>query len=302
MKKWAARVLKIVLGVAALLALALGGALWRGAQLRERQVDVAVAPLAYAEPTHGALQHGGYLYRSRGCQECHGGDGAGRVFIDDPNGLRVRAPNITGGAGSAIEGYRERDWVRAIRHGLDRDSHPLMIMPSEDYNRFTDADLAALVAYVRQLPPIAGGAAELRFPLPVRVVYGLGLMQDAAAKIDHALPPPAPVAVAASVEHGAYVAAMCQGCHGPGFGGGTIPGAPPQWPAAANLTPGAGSAMPRYAGFDAFKAMMRSGRRPDGGAIDPAMPFATMAALDDTDLRALHLYLRQLPAKAQGSR
>ncbi|MGO4773927.1 hypothetical protein AB4084_00040 [Lysobacter sp. 2RAB21] len=54
----------------------------------------------------------------------------------------------------------------------------------------------------------------------------------------------------------------------------------------------------REFGFEAFKAMMRSGRRPDGSAIDPAMPFATMAALDDTDRRALHLYLRQLPAKA----
>ena len=302
MKKWLSRLFKLLIGLALLIALAVGGALWRGAQLRDRRVEVAVEPLAYADPTPANLRHGGYLYRSRGCQECHGADGGGKVFIDDPNGLYVRAPNITRGEGSATQAYDQRDWVRAIRHGLNRDSRALMIMPSEDYNRLTDADLSALIAYVRQLPPRADGRAELRLPLPVRVVYGLGVMQDAAAKIDHRLPPPAPVEVAASVGHGAYVAAMCQGCHGAGYGGGKIPGAPPQWPAAANLTPGAGSAMPRYAQFEAFKAMMRSGKRPDGSAIDTAMPFATMAALDDTDLEALHLFLRQLPARELGSR
>ncbi|MGH8082978.1 MAG: c-type cytochrome, partial [Lysobacter sp.] len=177
MAKWLKRLAKLAIGLALVLALAVGGVLWRGAQLRERRVEMTVQPVAYAEPTAPTLQHGGYLYRSRGCQECHGGDGAGRVFIDEPGGLRVRAPNITGGAGSAARGYDPGDWVRAIRHGVNRDSHPLMIMPSEDYNRLTDADLAALVAYIRRLPPMAGGAAELRFPMPVRLVYGLGVMQ-----------------------------------------------------------------------------------------------------------------------------
>ena len=60
-------------------------------------------------------------------------------------------------------------------------------MPSEDYNRFTDDDLAALVAYVRQLPPAAGGGPVLDLPLPVRVLYGFGLIHDAADKIDHTL-------------------------------------------------------------------------------------------------------------------
>jgi len=31
-----------------------------------------------------------------------------------------------------------------------------MIMPCEDYNRFTDADVAAVVAYVRSLPAAQG--------------------------------------------------------------------------------------------------------------------------------------------------
>ena len=39
--------------------------------------------------------------------------------------------------------------------------------------------------------------------------------------------------------------AVCVGCHGAQLTGGKIPGAPPDWPAAADLTPGDGSAMAR---------------------------------------------------------
>lgn len=92
------------------------------------------------------------------------------------------------------------------------------------------------------------------------------------------------------------------GCHGPGYSGGKIPGAPPDWPAAANLTPSEDSAMSRYASAEAFAAMMRGGKRPDGTAVSPVMPFAALKEMHDVDLNALHLYLRQLPPKPVGGR
>ena len=162
--------------------------------------------------------------------------------------------------------------------------------------------LGALVVYVRHLPPTAGGPLEASVPLPVRVLYGLGLIQDAAAKIDHALPPPTPVAEAVSPEHGGYVAQMCVGCHGPGLSGGRIPGGPPSWPAAANLTPGEGSAMARYADAAAFTAMLRSGKRPDGSAVSPVMPFEALRNLDDTDAQALYAFLKTVAPRPAGQR
>lgn len=264
-----------------------------------RRVEVPVQPVAVSTEAP-AIERGRYLFNSRGCAECHGADGGGHKAIDG-GGLLVVAPHISPGPGSLTATYRVEDWVRAIRHGVKPDGRPLMIMPSEDYNRLTDADVGALVAFVRQMPPVAGQAAVLQLPPPVRVFYGLGLIQDAAAKIDHSLPPAAPVPEGPTVEHGRYVAQMCVGCHGAGYGGGKIPGGPPDWPAAANLTPGPGGAMAGYANADAFIAMMRSGKRPDGSPI-AVMPFPSLSQLSDVDLRGLHAFLLTLAPKPAGSR
>jgi mono/diheme cytochrome c family protein len=266
-----------------------------------RKLEVRLEAVAARSDT-AAVERGGYLFRSRGCTDCHGGDGAGRTFVDDGKGLRLHAPNITPAAGSATAGYRMDDWDRTIRHGVAPGGRPLMIMPSEDYNRLTNDDFAALVAYLRQMPAAEGGPAEIRLPLPVRALYGAGVIEDAAQKIDHSLPPSAPVPETVSTAHGAYVANACIGCHGPGLAGGSIPGAPPDWPAAANLTPGDSTAMAKYADAKSFVAMMRSGRRPDGSAVSPVMPFGVFKAMSDVDLEATFLHLKSLAPRAAGSR
>lgn len=264
----------------------------------QRVVRVDAAAVAYRSDA-GSVEQGRYLYQSRGCAECHGADGGGRVFIDEPNGLRVRGANITRGAGSAVAAYTERDWVRAIRHGVKPDGKPLLIMPSEDFNRLTDQDLAAVVAYVRALPPADRPPAELKLPLVVHALYAMGVVQDAAEKIDHSLPPSKPVAVAVSAEHGYYVSRACIGCHGPGLAGGKIPGTPPHWPPAANLTPGEGSVLGRYVSAEAFRELVLTGRRPDGTNADKSMPRHRMS---EVDLDALYTYLKTAPARPAGSR
>ncbi len=301
MKRWITRSLAALLALAVLAGAALFAALQGAERKAQRRIDLP--PYALAVPTDAAaVERGAYLYASRGCADCHGADGSGRVFVEAPDGsLKIRGPNLT--PGGVVAGYTPADWDRAIRHGVARDGRPLRIMPSEDYNRFTDADAGAIVAYLQQLPAVGGGAAELRFPVPMRVLYALGAIPDAAEKIDHALPPSQPVPEAADAVHGAYVANMCIGCHGPNLSGGRIPGGPPDWPAAANLTPGAGSTMPTlYADAGAFVKMMRTGLRPDGSRVSPVMPFGALAKMSDVDLQALHAYLRTLAPRAAGGR
>lgn len=284
------------------LLLAAAAAVFAGLRLADhrmaRHVEVRVTPVALRSDA-AAVERGRYLYASRGCVDCHGANGAGRVFVDDGDSLRIKGPNITSGPGGVVAGYRPEDWVRTVRHGVAPGGRPIMVMPSEDFNRLTDDDLAAIVAYVRSLPPATGTGAEVRLPLPARVLYGFGAIEDAAAKIDHSLPPAAPVAEGVTVQHGAYVASMCLGCHGPQLTGGRIPGGPPDWPPAKNLTPVAASGMAPYADVQAFMKMLHTGKRADGSEIR-VMPFNSLRNLSETDMRALHLYLKSLPPRPQG--
>ena len=296
--KYAAFGIAVLALIAVVLALAAGPLAERK---RNRIVELNVAPVAFVSDD-AAIQRGKYLYESRGCMECHGANGAGREVVNDGAGMYIRSPNISPGPGSVVKRYKEEDWVRAIRHGVSAQKHPMTLMPSRDYSRMTDTDLAALVAYVRSLPPAPGDAAVIRQPLMVQALYAFGAIKDDVELIDHALPPPAPVAEAVSVEHGRYVAFMCTGCHGDGFSGGAIPGTPPDWPPAANLTPGSGSAMASYDGPEKFTAMMRTGKRPDGHPVSAVMPFETLRNLNDTDVGALYAFLKSLPARPAGGR
>nr|WP_315592500.1 c-type cytochrome [uncultured Cupriavidus sp.] len=267
--------------------LAVGSTYWWGGRKLVRKIDVAVQPVAF--PTDAAaIAHGKYLYESRGCMDCHGAKGLGKQVFDEANGFRVRAPDLTR-ANPAIDKYQPQDWDRAIRHGVAPSGRPLMVMPSEDYNRLSNDDFAALVAYVRSLPPGDGKPGEIHLPWFIQGLYGAGVIKDAAEKIDHSLPPSPAIAAAVNAQYGAYVANSCKGCHGANLRGGNIPGAPPDWPPAANLQPG--GAMKTYAQAGQFVAMMRSGKRPDGTDVSRVMPFGAFEKMNDTDLNALYLFL-----------
>jgi mono/diheme cytochrome c family protein len=293
MKTWVRRALLAVIVLLAALAVAVFAGLQWGENKRARRIDVSVQPVPLG--TDAAVQERGrYLFTSRGYADCHDTNGTGRTFIDDGKGMKAAGPNLTRGSGSVTLAFQTVDWVRAIRHGVKPDGRPLFIMPSEDYNRLTDADVGAIVSYVQSLPPAAGNGSSSTAPLPVRALYGFGAIKDAAAKIDHTLPPQQPVAEGVSVEHGRYVANMCLGCHGARLEGGKIPGGPPDWPAAARLAPGEGNVIAaRYADADAFLKMLKSGQRTDGSKI-AVMPFEALSKISDTDARALYLYLTSL--------
>lgn len=295
---WLKRIGIALLVLVALAAAALFAGDHLARQKMQRRVDIAVQPVAYKDDA-AALERGRYLFASRGCVDCHGAKGNGNMFVDDGKGMRLAGPNISPGPGSLVKDYQPVDWVRSIRHGVNPQGRPLMIMPSEDYNRFTDEDLAALVAYIRHMPPAQGGGPVIDLPLPVRAMYGFGLIHDAAGRIDHAKAPEKPVPDGVTVQHGAYVANMCLGCHGEKLAGGKVPGGPPDWPAAANLTPGDGTAMVRYPDAESFARMFKTGKRPDGQEIK-VMPFGSLREMNDTDVRALHLYLKGLSPQPHG--
>ena len=163
--------------------------LYLAEQKRNRTIDIKPRPVAYTTDAQ-TIERGRYLYASRGCSYCHGAQGTGREFVNDGKGTRIVGPNIT--PAGVVARYPPEDWNSVIRHGVKPNGRPLLVMPSEDYNRLTDADLGAIVAHLRQLPSAQGGAGTVRLPLPARVLYGFGAIPDAADKIDHSLPPAQP--------------------------------------------------------------------------------------------------------------
>ena len=96
------------------------------------------------------------------------------------------------------------------------------------------------------------------------------------------------------------MAVACTGCHGPEFSGGAIPGVPPTFPAAANLTPHA-TGLGGWS-YSEFQIVMRTGARPDGTEVDPFMPWPAYSQMTDTELGALWAYLQAQPAKEVGGR
>ena len=301
MKRWIKVSGALLVGIVVCAGAALAFANQLGERKLHRRIALQPAEVPFASSST-SVERGRYLFMSRGCSECHGASGAGHDVINDGKGMLIHAPNITPGPGGVVSAYRPVDWVRTIRHGVKPSGEPLLVMPSEDYNRLTDDDLAALVAFVRQLPPAEGRGSIVQFPLVVKALYGAGMIRDAAEKIDHALPPSKPVAEGVTPEHGAYVANACIGCHGAALSGGKIPGTPPDWPPAANLTPAADGALARYPDAKAFTTMLRTGKRPDGSAVSPVMPFAALKEMSDTDVQAVYLHLKRLPAVPTGDR
>jgi cytochrome c553 len=111
-----------------------------------------------------------------------------------------------------------------------------------------------------------------------------------AETIDHAPRERGAPAAQPTVEFGRYVAQSCSGCHTATFAGRSpiAPGTPP----VANLT-----VLKSWTQADFFRAL-REGRRPDGSAIDPFMPWQMTARMTDTELSALYLFLQSLPETA----
>ena len=292
--RWAAR---LTLGAAALLTLTAAAAYGIFERHAARRYAVPVHPLAVPTDSASAAR-GGHLVAARGCVGCHGEDLAGHVELDNPFIGRLAGPNLTrGGRGGRLT---DADWERAVRHGVRRDGSPLFIMPASEHTGMSDEDLGAIVAYARSLPP------RPNVPPPSRAGPVIGAMQAAgkvnlfsAAEIDHRRAHPARVAPEPTARYGAYLASMCTGCHGPGLSGGQIPGAPPDWKPAANITPGG---IGHYTEADFVRAL-REGVRPGGAAIDSQMPVRRITRhLDDTELRALYAYLHTLPSRPYGGR
>jgi cytochrome c553 len=236
------------------------------------------------------------------CTLCHGEDfGGGSPMPEAPAALGVlNGPNLT--RGGVTRDYAPGDWVRALRHGLKRDGTPLFFMPSHEFTHLSDEEVGQVVACLTSLPSVDREMPKSYAGPIMRTMYALGQAPLFAAEvIDHesarpSVPPPATDPLA----YGEHLTMSCRGCHHHNFSGGKIPGTPPDFPLAANLTPH-DSGLGGWQKADFVRAL-REGKRPDGRQLDAIMPVQLTKKLSDDELDAMWTYLKTVPPAAFADR
>jgi mono/diheme cytochrome c family protein len=280
----------VVIGV---LLCAFGALFWRASQSPRNRLyhppndDVAI-PIDQA-----SIARGKHLVEAVAvCTICHGVNLGGKLAFEDAFLGRGYTSNLTRGRGGIGRSYTNADWIRSIRYGVRPDGHGIPFMPSDYFNKMSDADTGAIIAYLKSLPPVDNQRTRVEINLLARFLIDLGVLGDLvrADKIDFQAPRPRP-----SNNQGEYLVEVggCTFCHGPGLTGGQGP--EPGAPRGTDLT--VRGPLSRWSLSD-FKNTMRNGVDPQGRAINPKyMPWLAYRNMTDAELQAIWLYLQSLPVR-----
>ncbi|MBK8011917.1 MAG: cytochrome C [Deltaproteobacteria bacterium] len=161
-----------------------------------RGLEISPVPLSTSTVTGEVLEkiaYGSYLVNAvAGCNDCHltpspGGApkflGGGTPFLLGlGGGERVYADNLTPDPATGLR-LTEDEFKEALRTGrdFDRPGEAMIVMPWPMYRWMTDADLSAIYAYLRAIPPVRNpvpddikGVLAALEPLPAPTTYDEG--------------------------------------------------------------------------------------------------------------------------------
>ena len=270
------------------------------------------------------LARGNYLVNAvAACGVCHtprvgdswlGGErtdaflGGGSVFHDQQEGLRIATPNVSQDRETGVGGWTDDQLMRAIRDGVSHDGRLMTaLMPFLPWERMSDEDARAIVAYLRTTPSVKRpiNRADDRIGFTYRMAMRVGAIHHRPAREVKAPERADPKA------YGAYLAKLgiCWQCHSLGehgptddadvlMSGSRVPLDDPDYGKvyARNLTPDRDTGLGRYSPAQ-IKQALRTGRRLDGRAMAPPMSLLIphLSTWTDEDLDALIAYLLALP-------
>lgn len=260
------------------------------------KVDYKVDPPLIDIPTDSASLARGMTLASSMCTGCHGGDFSGEQFFNDPALGTVPAPNIT--HGGRTKDYKDVDYIRTIRFGVKPDGHGIFVMPVEEFNYLSDADLGSLIAYLKTIPSSDKVWPDKDFTILAKVLAGAGafghLYNVEVLDLNNTAPRTAPEP-STDVKYGEYTMRIhgCWTCHGETLNGNKSPD--PSSPPGENITT-AGN-FGKWS-LDQFKNTLRTGTTPEGRSLDPQfMPWDALGTMSDMEIEAIFNYLRSIPAK-----
>jgi mono/diheme cytochrome c family protein len=206
------------------------------------------------------------------------------------------APNITPDPETGIGQWTDDEIARAIREGVTREGHTIFpLMPYTYFHSISDDDVAALVVYVRALPPIKKSlpASVVNFPVN-------RLVQSVPQPVIEPVHPD----LTTQLKRGEYLVqiAACADCHTPiknhepdpqmRFAGGRVFDEPHGKVTSANITPDP-TGIGNYT-EDSFVRTMHTGYV-GTRQLNTLMPWQFYTGMTDDDLKAIYAYLRTLP-------
>ncbi len=208
--------------------------------------------------------------------------------------------NVTPDADTGIGKWTDAQLARAIREGIRPDKSLIgPPMPIEFYRRMADADVAAIIAYLRSQPAVKNTVPRSTYRIPLPPTYG----------------PPVGKVKAPSprdkLKYGKYLADIghCMECHTPrnekgelvlanlGAGGQVIEG-PWGKTVSRNLTP---TGLKDWSDGQIAKAI-RDGVDRNGQPYRPPMAYTFYKNINDADMSALITYLRSLKPQAMAAK
>ncbi len=268
--------------------------------------SLAFAQIAAAETP---VERGSYLVNTiMTCGNCHspkgppaataGKDFSGGLSFDEPP-FKVTASNITQDKETGIGAWTDAEIKTLLRTGVRPNGVPVAaVMPTGFYGIITEADMNAIVAYLRTIKPVANKVPDpvYKMALPRQVFPGAEKPANAADFKD-------------PVKKGFYLATIghCLECHTPfgkqgvdfigslGKGGREFPG-PWGTSVSRNITSSKSAGIGGWSDEE-IKRALTQGLHKDGSPLKPPMGYPYYAKMTDADLSAVIAFVRTLPAK-----
>jgi mono/diheme cytochrome c family protein len=245
----------------------------------------AFTPHPIQVPTDSAsIAHGHRLAQMR-CFGCHGERLEGKAdFFDEPMVARLVAPNVP----QKIAALTDAEFAGFFRSGVRKDGTSPFVMPPPGFYHLSDADLGALLAYLRSLPVDSVKLPANSYRLLGRLGVALGQFETAVASFDTTQERVGQDPAWATTRKGEYLArVICTECHGMRLTGDSAGGeGSPSLAGAVGYT------------SEQFVTLFRTGTPRDPTrrlGLMAEMALESLKYLTDEEISAIYGYLKELP-------